>query len=505
MGTHHVLTYRAQYKTSGSWVDFPGVLSVETSLETSGGGGPLTFGAATLPRATIDCTAAAPSSGWRRAPVRVWHTVAIDGGSPVEELVFSGLLLRRRPGPSRGWSFTAGSWDQRIARARVRTPLRYYRPLATRTTATSVEDPESGAYRGGILNEIFWKAGGRPSDQTITYPSAEFYYSCDGTSVAPEWSWVDGENPWNEALTLAESAGGQIYVDAGGVVRYVNPLRLAEAVGGAPVIADRSGVATGAILYDGEIEVDEDTEAAFNAATCSYKRRALQPRQEIYKARDPFAVEASADVTRELAMQWPILWRDLTTGAAIYTVRVTACRYDGAPVTPTITVTGESAQLLELTITNPLAEPILIAEIAVDGRPVSVLQEGQARYVGAKFDANNAEDVERRLPESIYVQSQPAAARRARMAVELEGPPRPLYGLRNLPYTPGVAVGGYARLYNLALGLSDLPVRIVSRVIRESGRSMDLKVVDVSGIRTLAELWVVDEGYAGTDVRRNGL
>lgn len=503
MGSNHVVSYRAEYRTGGAWQTFPGLLRCTTRVESSGGISPFAFGGATLPTATLDCSEAAPATGWLRAPLRVYESVAIDGAAAVEELAFTGLLLASEPADS-GWTFSAGGPDARIARQRVRTPLRYRRALATRTTATSIEDPANPGFAAGTLNELFWRAGGRPAAQSVAYPDAAFLYACDGTSVAPEWPWVDGENAWTEALNLAEAAGGQVFLDSQGVLRYVNPFSLAETVAGAPIIADTGPQAAGRVLYDGKLRRTLDVSTAYNVAVCNYQRRTLQPRQQVYQARYPVPpLEAGASVTRELAMQWPVLWRDLATGAANYSVTITGQRTDNSPVTPTVAVLSESAQVLEIRITNPLSEPIQVASITIEGQPLGVLEEGTARYAGPRFDANGAEDVERRLEDSIYTQSQAAAERRARLAVLFDGVPRPVYEVDGCAFTPGVHVGGYARLYSARYGLADVPCRIVAREV--SGGRMSLRLADVSGLPRLSDLWVVGQAYADSDVRRMGL
>jgi hypothetical protein len=507
VGHNHTISYRAFYKTGGSWVAFPGLLRVSPiRVETSGGAGPFAFGAATLPAMTLETTLAGPTTGWYRAPVYAEIKVDIDGVAGSWERVFSGVLLRQAPNTdATGYIFEAGGWDQRIARVRVQTPLRYRRPLATKTTLLSVEDPEDGNYRGGLLNEVFWKAGGRPSEQSITYSSADWYYACDATSVAPEWSWVDGENAWSECLALAEAAGGQIYMDAYGVIRYVNPLRLAEEDPSPPVIADTGPQAAGRILYDGKVQVQIDLESAYNVAVCRYQRRALQPSQEVYNSPYPCPpLQPSGEQVVTIATQWPVRWRD-ENDAVDYEITVSAVDYAGSPVTVTATVDAESAMGLEVTLTNPIAERVSVTRIVVRGRPVTVVHEGEARYTGARFDANDAEDVERRLEDSIYTQSQGAAERRARLAVLFDGVPRPVYRGLRCPYVAGVNVGGYATYDSARLSLADVPVRIIGKTVEASGAAMVLDVASVAGLRKLSEYWIVGTTYAGADERRIGL
>lgn len=509
MGLNHTITYSAQYRTGGAWVTFPGVLRVRTRVETTdGGGGPFRFGASVLPSATIECGPAAPTTGWYRAPFRALIQVTVDGVAHPQEEVFTGLLTRRVPGPW-GVTFEAAGAEQWVKRARVRTPLRVWRPLATATTLTSVEDPTASGYPGGLLNEIFWKSGGRPDAQRGSYPTARFYYACDGTSVVPEYSWIDGDNAWEQALRLAEAAGGQVYQDSRGILRYVNPLRLAESTPSPLIVTDAGPHASGKVLYDGEVQVEEDLEAAYNAAVCRFQRRALQPPQEVYQSTDHFDLEpsgsAAGSTTRDLAASWPVRWRT-EAGDVDYRITVVACYDDGTAVTPTVTVLEESAMALAVTITNPSASrPIHVSKITVTGRPITVLQEGIARYVGPRFDANGEEDVEIRLNDSEYTQREGAALRRARMAVIFDGSPRPVYRVRGAFYLPGITVGQYVLFSSARLGLVNVPCRIVDQELEESGERMALALASVAGLPALSGRFIVGQAYADTDVRRLGL
>lgn len=504
MGSNHSITYSAQYKTGGVWVPMPGVLRVHTHVQSSDGGGPFRFGASVLPSATVECGPAAPATGWYRAPFRASVQVTIDGVAHPEEDVFTGILTRRTPGQW-GYTFEAAGADGRIRRARVRTPLRYRRALATATTAGSVEDPDDVGYVGGLLNEIFWKSGGRPYEQAHVYPDAAFYYACDGTSVAPEWGWIDTENAWDEALKLAEAAGGQVYQDSRGVMRYVNPLLLAESTPAPLVVADTGPHASGRILYDGRVEVDEDLTAAYNVAVCTFQRRALQAPQEVYKNQDSFEIDPSQYKDHECVTSWPVRWRD-QDGAVEYTVEVVACYDDGYGVTPTVTVLEESARVLELRITNPSSTRVIhVDSITITGRPVTVQQQGVARYTGPRFDANDDEDVEIRLNDSVYTQRETAAQRRATLAVYFDGYPRPVYRVGNCPYMPGVTVGQYTLFYSQQLGLVGEPCRIVDQYLDDSGTVMGLALASVVGLPKLSERFVVGTTYALSDVRRVGL
>ena len=76
------------------------------------------------------------------------------------------------------------------------SPMIERRPAATKTSASSVENPATGGYVAGLINWVLWQAGGRPYEQAGTYPTADFYYSCDQAILASDWGWVAGEDGW---------------------------------------------------------------------------------------------------------------------------------------------------------------------------------------------------------------------------------------------------------------------------------------------------------------------
>src|SRR5262249_45006677 len=100
------------------------------------------------------------------------------------------------------------------------------RALFTKTSASSIEDPANGSYAAGVGNYGLWQAGGRPYEQSGSYPSASFYYSCDQAVLCPPFSWLAGEDAWAELQKLAQAAGGQLYQNTLGTVVYRQPLAI---------------------------------------------------------------------------------------------------------------------------------------------------------------------------------------------------------------------------------------------------------------------------------------
>src|SRR5581483_7853612 len=83
-----------------------------------------------------------------------------------------------------------------VAATKIYSPMFVKRPVASKTTATSIEDPTSGSYAAGMVNYALWTAGGRPYEQAASYPSAVFYYACDHSILSPTHNWLAGENTW---------------------------------------------------------------------------------------------------------------------------------------------------------------------------------------------------------------------------------------------------------------------------------------------------------------------
>lgn len=476
------IAYRAFWNLGPGFVAMPGLLGFKVSSSAAVGPNGLGWGTDVEISCDIRATDDTAAANWRLIP---WYgEIQKNGGAWVR--VFSGVLTDRSD-DGEGLRYVAQGFKEKIKRAPVRTPLRYRRPIATRTTATSTENPASGAYLAGMANEVFWRAGGRPFEQASLYTTAPWYYSCDASPVAPEWPWVDGENAWDALLELARAGGGQIYQDGNGVVRYVNPLKLAE-TGGSPPHFTNS-------VY-GRLTVDESVEGVFNVARSNYVRRALAIQQEIAKDTTPRTITPSAFIDVAVPFQWPIY--DITA------VVVVAARATGEPVTPTVTTLEETAQQLTIRITNPLStERIQVTQIRVEGNPITVAGEGVAVVTGPTFTGDGS-DVELRLEDSVYIQTQDDAERRCRMALAFYGRPRPIHTARDCPYDPTWFVGQYALVSNTRRGLASVGARIVSISIYASGERCDVGLVLLDGVPKLSDFFVAGQAYPGTTQRRLG-
>ncbi|MCC7267061.1 MAG: hypothetical protein IT546_06935, partial [Caulobacteraceae bacterium] len=186
-------TYTFEYNSGSGYTAIAdsSIISAEGSSESSAGGeNGITFGATAPADAQIELDPQAASIAWDGTYVR--GSYGFDTSDQLTRI--AGVVTGRSrdgDGPIR-WN--VAGWHELVRRTAVYSPLIYRRPASTATTASSVEDPTRGSDRAGLVNYIFWQAGGRPYEQAGSYTSAVFYYSCEFSPITPEWSWVSGED-----------------------------------------------------------------------------------------------------------------------------------------------------------------------------------------------------------------------------------------------------------------------------------------------------------------------
>lgn len=356
------------------------------------------------------------------------------------------------------------------------SPLRFRRPPATKTTASSVEDPDNGAYVGGLINELFWRAGGRPNEQSGTYPSADFYYSCEQAIRAPDWSWVAGENGYEEAKRLARAVGGQIYQGMDGVIRYKQPLTL---IGSVVTTYDISSFR----------DLDEQGSARSQYAkvfNCSFTPRRIQPIQEVISDTTPRIVAAGASVTIDLEPQWPLYYVALD-GGTLKEKNITAVRFDGVLMTYNAStgytvVTTVKAMRITAVVTNNSAFAMQITKVVISGQPIAA---GETGTVTA-----GSGDPARELEDNIFVQTKAHAQALATMALSFYGTARATRTLREMVYDPARIVGDTVALTVSELGLSAVSHIILRKDHEEAGAVQSLALLDASGLPALADYWL---------------
>jgi hypothetical protein len=474
-------TYQVEYWNGSAWTAIAAnnVLDVSGTAESAGGANGVTFGAEATASLTIRLDPSCSTIAWERTRVRVKFSFASA------DLITraTGVITRRTRDADGAVTWEVEGFNEPIARTAVYSPLFYRRPASTLTSATSIEDPTNGAYRAGLVNYILWAAGGRPSEQAASYPSALFYYRCDFAPITPEWSWAAGENAWDELGRLARACGLVIYQAADGVVTATSAL----ALGG-----------TASYTFDeGDYEdwrEDASTGELVGAVRCAYTTRRLQPRQVVYEDSLARQIVPGGSGTYTLDMQQPVYDFEITSGA-LPSDAITATTTEGKLLTMSAAIVSQSASRLTITVTNPGAETMVISRIQIRGRPIAVVEEGSVTVGSGLPEREVGSDT------GVYVQSQFHAERLCTLFRDLYGTTLPTRQLIGSGYDPDRSVGEIVGLTNAAWALSAAPHRITAIRHANTGATMDVDLVPSATLPTPAGTFIIGASYSGGDVR----
>lgn len=481
MSTIHPISYLIEWKPAGSWlplttgsiIDFTG--GAESALSDAS----LGFGDKVTTRQSIHVLRSeVQGQPWARTPFRVTPTV--DGGSAI---AFVGVN-EKASGDAETVTFSCVGLTEDLARRTkdLYSSIVYRQPAATKTSASSIEDPASGSYAAGLINWVLWQAGGRPYEQAASYTTADFYYSCDQAIIAPDWSWIAGEDGWEEALRLARAAGGQVYQALDGVVRYRQPLLL---VGTASyTYADTLAGATDALgVYDADSPQEEEaTGQYFTKFVASFTPRSARPMQEVVNDDTPRKVDAGETIAVHLEPKWPLT--SFLSGATADTLpaeHLTVTRFDGVPSTAfTYTVTL-AAQRITVEFTNDELIPVVIYRIIVHGTPVTA---GETQTI----EAGSGQPV-MAMEDNIFVQNHHHAQQLAEMGLAFYGTARKTRSIK-APYNTSRIVGDTVGLTCADMSLTAAP-HLIYKIDHEAGEVMTLSMVDVTGIPVVSDYYLV--------------
>jgi hypothetical protein len=349
----------------------------------------------------------------------------------------------------------------------------FRRPVATETTVSSTENPAAGGYAAGLINWLLWQAGGRPNEQAGSYPAADFYYTCDQAILAPDWSWIAGENGYEEARKLVRCAGGQLYQSADGVIAYKQPL----AIVGTPTYTFTASV------Y-GDISEEGSADALAASVTCSFTPRSLRVRQTVIDDDTPRVVAGSGSLTIDLEPRWPCRSGSYVTPT---TDQFKATFFDGRAVGAgaggyTLTLTTY-AQRVTIAITNNSSLPFIVNRIKIDAEPITAGEQGMVT-VGSGQPTRTLED-------NIYVQNKNHAERLAGMALAFFGSVRNVRTLSGCPYDVARLVDETVNLSSAELGLASAPHLITAIRHSDTGAAAEYTLVDTAGLPQTADYWLV--------------
>jgi hypothetical protein len=474
----YTLDYLVEVNT-GSWVTIAdaNIISVETSGESSSNSDAAQgFGDSATMTASVEVLRTAVSSyTLARLPIRITFTRV---ATPAK--AFTGYV-QSWAGDLDTVKLDCESIIQDLSNRTkdLYSPAYFRRPIATKTSASSVEDPANGAYVAGLVNWILWQADGRPNAQSGTYPSAVFYYDCEQAILAPDWTWVAGEDGWAECLKLARAAGGQLYQDETGVVKYRQPLTM---------VGTPSYTFT-ATVY-GDLSEEGATGQYAAKVVCPFIPRTAHVMQEVVNDATPRLVEASATLVIYLEPRWPVRSLDLV-GTAMKDESLKATFFDGSVVPQSLTLGYNhsivvDAQRITLTIVNTTAKPFVINRIVFKGEPI-------AAGVGAVVTAGSGKPV-KTLEDNPYVQTRAHAQRLASMALSFYGAVRAVRVAKDCPYDPSRTVGETVSLTATQLGLSAVAHVITKIATSETGAVMEATLLDATGLPATADYWLCATG-----------
>jgi len=442
------------------------------------------FGTVATASAVVEITDAYVLSNWQTARIRI--KFGFDTSDKIT--AFEGVIIKRQH-QDRWYQYECEGFNYIIARKKIYTDVLYRRAIATKTTATSVEDATVPGSRPGILNQIFFEVGGRPYEQSAyaSDPNFKFWYSFDGSIVKPKWAWVSGDDAWEETQRLVRAAGGQLYQDRDGVIYYKQPLSFGYVPSGATLFAyNESDFET--------ISEEASTVEQLDTVKASFVERVLQPMQEVYSSTTPKLLAAGA-TNVPLEMQYPVYSyasymtpaRLITSGAAIK-----ATFLDGRDATQntsfTVAINDKAAQLLDLTFTNSTGEPISINKITIHGRPITAGSESVATYTSGTGS-------ELMLEDNVYVQSFAQAYRLVRMYYDFYHTNRAIITLNNTGYDPDRYLGEVVELTFAEWGLSSARHRIIG-LDYSNGDTMNVMLAPISGLPTRDTVFVVGSTYS---------
>jgi hypothetical protein len=395
-----------------------------------------------------------------------------------------------------------GSLDY-LADVKIHTPIYYRKAAATKTTIASQENPDGIGYNAGLINLAFWRAGGRPLEQQgILYTEAsadwKFWYSCEQSLIAPDYSWYSGDNTQDEVYTLARAVGGQIYQDTLGTVRYTQPLSFGDMSGYVSFYTFTDAV------FDGYSEAISKGELVGTLKMLHTPRR-VEPMKHVIEDKTPrlihpWAVLGQSEII-ELSPSLPI-WQYqglYTNNDLTATTTMKAQLLDNRPVTPTIGAVEAYANKILITVSNPdSTTPMIITSIKVQGRPLAAMDDVLTQYP----QPGDAWLPEKIVENNVYVQNEIHAKRLIRMIFDFYNELRPIITLNNVQYDPDRFVGEIVKLSSRYNNDSFKHFRIIKIAHSNLGTSMSVDLVQVNTVPKRSDMFIIGTSYSSGDTKQ---
>ncbi len=456
----------------------------------------VSFGSPSNPSADVEAEDHIVASEYLSAPYWINKPLRISFGFDTSDYVyvFSGPITQIQKKNNSITYSVAGNLEY-MKDIKLLTPLYYRKPIATKTTVASVEDTGSLSWNAGLINMAFWAAGGRPYEQKdITYTEAssgwKFWYSCDQSIIIPDYTWYSGENTFDEVFAMARAAGGQIYQDNNGVVRYTQPLSFGDITGYSSYFT-----------FDDSMFVDysENISKFENVGTLklAYTPRRIEPIQNVIEDTNPYLFMPNETRTIELSPQLPI-WQYyglVSNDTITATNTMKAINVHNVAVTPSIGAVVADASKVSIEVSNPSSTiPMIIHSIIIQGRPLAALEDS---YTSFGFG-----EPERNIENNVYIQNQAHADRIIRMIYDFYVDIKPIITLEGVQYDPDRFVGELVKLDSIYNSSTTDIYRIIKIGHSSIGTRMDVDLVKVTGLPQTSDMFIIGTSYSGATVKQ---
>lgn len=411
---------------------------------------------------------------WQYAKTRIEMTY---NSADWKEIFYGFITGKSKSG--REITVTCAGIDKKIETIKVYGPVRYRRPVATKTTVTSNDDPTDPASNAGAINEIFWRAGGRPFEQKASFPNADFYYSCDQSLIQPEWIWFSGENLLDELYMLARSSGGQIYQGSSDLIRYVQPLSLANDTTTYTITDD----------YYGSFEEAETTADYVGTIRAVYTPRYIQGNQVVYEDTNAKLLKVGETQTIEAITSLPVATYQYHTASGIFT----GVNWNADPTYPELSGIYYTSQKVTVVMTNNTGVPMVVTSIKINGRPVVAGEKNYTSY--------GSQQPERNLEDNPYVQSRQHADMLCRMVHDFYAPIKPIITLNGCGFDPDRYVGETVTINSTYHTISGA-YRIIGVGYSFGSLDMTLRLVDIANLPKRSQMFIAGQSYSSGDTRK---
>lgn len=484
------------------------------------------------------------SFDWRMSKIEIF--MANDGNVANLKMVYSGLLFVRKESDT-VVSFTSRNFLDLLNITLIETPLLRNRKTATRIPDTvsvdnlKKQDPtlKEGS-SVGIINAILWLAGGRPYKYKSLYTTQDayvagqypkFYFDCENSIINPEWLWFNYENLLNDLRSLCKATGGLITQDNDGVVRYKSVYSMRESWNNVTLTDSNYS----------SLDLSESGTEPYAKIVTTFTPRYLSNSQEVYSAVLGEYLTPGQSLTRQIEFSKPTFrimnkstsgqLTDSIVGGTLTNVKekisavdifgtrrkvnVRIANYDklyipkyvatSTPGTFTVAkdlkvVPSQSATFYLSHNVEAGAGTLYIGEVSIYGRSLEAAsQETYIKQINQFPTISGYKEL--RLPDNPYVQSESQAKRIIEMADYLMVNPRLQISAKDVPVGSGIQLGRTIRVTSTVYDVDDY-FSITGIEYGNNLEKADLKLLSLSGLYTLDNLFTVGTTYTGNPSKR---